>query len=174
MLDKREQTIVNLFKDVENFNRLAAAPHSYQTVLDKLKIVLEEVYEAIDAVGELVWDNEVDDFKLVVKENVDKKGLLDGVVDVLYTTFALPRELEALNYDVTGAIQAVSDNNNTKFPTDIDIAEESVAEYKEQGIDVKFHLDEQTKLFVLKDNNGKIRKPVGFKSVCLDEYLPKQ
>lgn len=171
-LSKREQSLLQAFYDVEKFNEIAGAPHNYQTVLNKLKIVLEEVYETLDAVSIVGTDlqgNAAHELSPVI----DTKELLDGVVDIIYTVFALPKELEALGYDVFGALETVCENNNTKFVKTASEVELSVRWYASQGVECKSVYNEKHDCYSIVDINQKVRKPLNYKSVELKEFLPK-
>ena len=164
-LTEREVILLEGFRAVEKFNEIAGGKHCHKTVWNKLKIVLEEVNEAIDAVtvnGELL------------RHEIDKKELLDGVCDILYTVFALPRELEALGYDMFGAFETVCENNSTKFVKTASEAEMSVRHYQSKGIEWKSIYNEKYNCYSIVDGNNKVRKPIYYKSVELEQFLPKE
>lgn len=175
-LTEREVILLEGFRSVEKFNEIAGAPHNYQTVLNKLNIVLEEVYESLDSIVD--EDSMKPTLKLRTtedgKELIDKKGLLDGVCDIIYTVFALPREMEALGYDVFGALDAVCVNNDSKFVKTATEAEMSVRQYQSQGVECKSVYNEKYDCYSIVDSNNKVRKPLGYKSVELEQFLPKE
>ena len=175
-LTEREVILLESFRAIEKFNEIAGAGHNYQTVLNKLNIVLEEVYESLDSIVD--EDSIKPTLKLRTtedgKELIDKNGLLDGVCDILYTVFALPRELEALGYDMFGAFETVCENNSTKFVKTASEAEMSVRHYQSKGIECKSIYNEKYNCYSIVDGNNKVRKPIDYKSVELEQFLPKE
>lgn len=173
-LTEREMILLEGFLAVEKFNEIAGGEHNYQTVLNKLKIVLEEVNEALDSVSYLFSEDEGATYQRYLDPCIEKTELLDGVVDILYTVFALPRELEALGYDVFGAFEAVCENNDSKFVKTASEAEMSVRHYQAQGVGCKSVYNEKHNCYSVVNSNGKVIKPLGYKSVVLDSFLPKE
>ena len=167
-LTEREVILLEGFRSVVKFNEIAGAEHNYQTVLNKLKIVLEEVNEGFCAFFPDGVEGRFSD------GDVNRKELLDAAVDILYTVFALPRELEALGYDMFGALDAVCANNDSKFVKTATEAEMSVRHYQSQGIECKSIYNEKYNCYSIVDSCGKVRKPLGYKSVELDKFLPKE
>lgn len=165
-LTEREKALVLGFHEIEKFNAIAGREHGYRTVLDKLVLIQEELNETFDA---LCYNGEQNK-----NEDIEELELLDGICDILYTVFALPRELEALGYDVFGAFKTVCENNSTKFVKTATEAELSVKLYASKGIECKSVYNEQYDCYAIVDSNSKVRKPINYKSVELDEFLPKE
>lgn len=157
----------SFIEDVYEFNDIGDAARevegiTLQDLKNQYKVVLEEVNELGD---ELEVNNPV--------------KVLDGVVDSLVTILGMAKQLEELGFDVLGACQQVSFDNLQKFPSNEQVAFDSVEHYLKNGEDVYFEgvslnqddPDSNT-VFVLLDNNNKIRKPVGFKGTDLMQYVP--
>lgn len=154
-MNKLEQAKEMAYK----FNTIVGSDVSYETLAQKLARVDEEVQETIAAISYSV---------------VDEKELLDGVVDIAYTLFGLMQIAEQLGYDVEGALEAVCKNNNEKFVKTIEEANETAVMYEEQGIVVDIRYNEQYDVFaVVRKSDNKLLKCKGYKSVVLDQFLPK-
>ena len=75
------------------FNTIVGSDVSYNTLLQKLERVDEEVKETFEALG--IWvDNGCDDVRKEL--SVNKKELLDGIADIAYTLFGLMQIAEQL------------------------------------------------------------------------------
>lgn len=97
---------------------------------------------------------------------------LKEIIDVLVTAHGAAAQLEALGYDVCGAWQVVNDNNLTKFCDKV-TAEYSKHYYDEAGTPVSIQCHCPSNSWIIRDKNGKIRKPINYKPVDLKEFLPK-
>jgi hypothetical protein len=98
--------------------------------------------------------------------------LLDDCADILVTTFGFLQKLENLGVDVSKALTDTGYNNLTKFPRKPAVAHATVEMYKQQGVDVTSSFNEEHNCFVIRDNQGKIRKPQGFLSNDLSGCVP--
>ena len=149
----------NFVQDVKEFNRIAGT----EEVLDIRKaalytgLVFEEVSELVESLNckEPAWLKLIaylseigDNFKKgnydPAFDNVDRVEFLDACVDIAVVSLGAG---SAIGADIEGACDAVTENNLSKFPI-VD------------GVRT-----------VLRDENGKIKKPEGFKSVKLDSYV---
>lgn len=119
-------------------------------------IILEEVYEILAAV-----------------ESQDETALKDGIIDTLYTAIRL-LSLFGDRYNLAHGMFKVAENNNLKYTTDPNVAEEWMKNYllmnpeNPDGV----YLNKKTTIhgksfYCLKDKNGKVRKWIGFPSVDL-------
>lgn len=174
-MNKLEQAKEMAYK----FNTIVGSDVSYHTLLQKLERVQEEVEETFDAVSEWLYNPEhtsIDDcFIRVLKQEVNKKELLDGIADAQYTLFGLMQIAEQLGYDVEGALGAVCKNNDSKFVKTIEEANETAVMYEEQNIPVDIRYNEEYDVFaVVRKSDFKLMKPKGYKSVVLDQFLPKE
>lgn len=108
-------------------------------------------------------------------ETDNQKETLDGICDVLVTSLGFAQMLTHQGYDVYGALEEVADNNLTKFPSTYDIVVDTFNWFKTEYPDVTLTASpDQTKSkWVIKDQNGKVRKPINYESVVLTNYLPK-
>lgn len=92
--------------------------------------------------------------------------LLDGACDLFVTVAGLLQKLTAIGYDVEEALFRVTENNLDKF---------SYATYDEseipEGCRQEF-IKDYGGIFVLKDANNKIRKPLNFRKVELSDLVP--
>ena len=158
------------------FNTIIGSDVSYETLARKLERVDEEVMETFDAVTgwhTLEYGNRV--AGRVYEASVDKKELLDGVVDIAYTLFGLMQVAEQLGYNIEGALEAVCKNNNEKFVKTIEEANETAVMYEEQGTAVDIRYNEEYDVFaVVRKTDNKLMKPKGYKSVVLDQFLPQE
>ncbi len=153
-----ETRIKDLVADVHLFNEVAG---NYSNIgLGSLKeqaaLVLEEAKELVEAL-----------------EKKDSEETLKECVDCLVVLFGMIGKLTNLGYDVAGAWGVVNKNNLTKFPYTFKAVEDSIAHYEEQGIEVGYEYNNDGDLFVLKDSNGKVRKPVGYKKCSVVEFVGK-
>jgi len=169
-MNKLEQAKEMAYK----FNTIVGSDVSYETLVQKLERVDEEVREAFDSLG--AWE-ECCGNRVISPEDIDvnSKELLDGVVDVAYTLFGLMQIAEQLGYDVFGALEAVCKNNDSKFVKTIEEANETAVMYEEQNIAVDIRYNEEYDVFaVVRKSDFKLLKPKGYKSVVLDQFLPKE
>lgn len=155
------------------FNTIVGSDVSYETLVQKLERVDEEVRETFDAMG--AWYLGGDGNRYLRDLSINDSQLLDGVVDIAYTLFGLMQITEQLGYDVFGALEAVCKNNNEKFVKTIEEAKETAVMYEEQGVAVDIRYNEQYDVFaVVRKSDGKLMKCKGYKSVVLDQFLPKE
>ena len=106
-------------------------------------------------------------------DNVEK--ILDGCIDGLVTIYGMLQKLEELGVDVTRAALDTAENNLSKFIPGSrgDLLDMSIEFYAKQGITVTSQYNHEFDLFVLKDENGKIRKPMNFIPNSLAHCIPK-
>lgn len=149
----------NFVQDVKEFNRIAGT----EEVFDKRKsalyvgLIFEEMAEMIESLTNssaewldvATWLDQIgNNFKRgdydAEFDNVDRVAFLDATVDIAVVSLGAGI---AIGADIEGACNAVSENNLSKFPI-VD------------GVRT-----------VLRDENGKIKKPEGFKSVELTSYV---
>ena len=148
-----------MYKAVKDFNTIAGnTATDYKGFKTQQKVVFEE---CIKEVEEALDEN-----------NVVK--LLDGVVDGLYVVMGQLHKLELIGCDIQGAIKQVCEDNAKKFPKKADVAQTSILHYNSQNINASYTYNTEYKCYVIKDSNGKIRKPVGFTSTDLTEYVPEE
>lgn len=140
-----------LFNDISG----ASKETSYEAIEAQLVLVKEEVKELADAV-----------------EQMEAAEVMAEAIDVLVVTMGLLQKLEALGFDVDKACQRIGQTNLTKFPTSLTVVDESVKMYEGIGVKVTPTFDFTCDRWVLRDENGKVRKPVGFKKATFDDCWP--
>lgn len=130
---------------------------SEENLLAQAKVVREEGIELFNAVA----------------NNEGSEQVLKEAVDVLVTIHGFVSMLQMKGYDVCGAWKEVNDNNLTKFPSDYVTAHYSQLAYLDDNVQVEvIKLPEDC--FMLKDDAGKVRKPLGYQKPNLKKYLPKE
>lgn len=149
----------NFVQDVKEFNRIAGTEEVFDVRKSALYtgLIFEELSEMIESLNckEAAWLDLVvylseigDKFKQGAYDqafhNVNRVEYLDAAVDIAVVSLGAGI---AIGGDIEGACNAVSENNLSKFPI-VD------------GVRT-----------VLRDENGKIKKPEGFKSVELSSYV---
>lgn len=107
-------------------------------------------------------------------ENRDIIEVLDGAVDVLVVTIGLLQKLQSKGIDVSLALKLVAENNLSKFTEDKSSAEDTVEQLKMQGIEASAEYQPFFDVYVIKDTNGKVRKPIDFESVYLLDCVPSE
>lgn len=105
----------------------------------------------------------------------DKVGVLDGYTDLMVTVFGLGEILKSLGFKTEESLVATADNNDTKFipGNKLSIVDQTLKMYADQGVQCKAEYNQQYDVFVIKDMNNKVRKPVGFVSNDLSIYVPE-
>lgn len=93
-------------------------------------------------------------------------GTLDGAVDMFVTTAGFMLQLEKLGFDVNEALVRVNANNLSKYPTVQTFADDLVPE----GATATFNRAHGR--WVMKDVNGKVKKPTNFVSVDIGDLAP--
>ena len=106
----------------------------------------------------------------------DYEGLLDGAADLSVVVNGLVMMLDKLGFNVQDALIATAENNLSKFldGKETTRANASVKALAEQGVTTYLSYNPQYNVFVLKDENNKIRKPVGFVSNSLIRFVAKE
>jgi hypothetical protein len=142
------------------FNEIANK-HNKTTLKDiefQYKLILEETKEIKD--------------KGIDKNNV--KEVLDGAIDVMVTALGLLQKLEHLGIDVNKAMRDTAYNNLTKYPSKELTAIQTAMMYEEEGSVVNVEYNSEYELFVVKNWNDKVMKPIGFESNDLSNCIPKE
>lgn len=148
-----------MYKAVKDFNTIAGSTNTdYKSFKNQVALIYEEgVKEAEEALRD----------GSVVK-------MLDSVVDALYVVMGNLQRLELMGCDIQGAIKQVCTDNISKFPSDEEIAAKTVLHYNKQNINASWEYNEDYRRYVIKDENKKVRKPVGFTSTDLSKYVPEE
>lgn len=125
------------------------------TLLNQLKLIQEETVE--------------------LQEGFDNKStteILDACADILYVTVGMLQQLELLGVNVKAAMQQVHLENMLKFPTNLKDAIKAVDHYQGRGVDTEYSLNNKYNVYVVKDTNGKVRKPADYCSTDLSKHVP--
>jgi len=155
-MNKTSKIFDYMYEDVKAFNNLAGSDNSYAWFKNQKKVLDEEVnkelFPAID-------NNSVVD-------------ILDGAIDTIYVAMGIIQKLEALGIDVSKAIDQVCSDNLLKFPHTLEDAFSTVKFYNNKDINVYYEFNSDYSKYVIKDENGKIRKPFNFTPTDLNKYIP--
>lgn len=124
------------------------------------------------------YDLIVEEVREIKEDGLDQNNIekiLDGCIDTLVTTYGLLQKLEEMGVDVSRAAIDTADNNLSKFIPGSrgDLLDLNIEFYAKQGITVTSQYNPEFDLFVLKDENGKIRKPMDFVANSLAHCIPK-
>lgn len=152
------------YESVKTFNTIAG------NIGNQTKLTLKE--RLLNQIK--IIQSELDELKAGV-ETDDPLETLDGVADVVVTAFGALQMVEEVSKAREGLLEVCA-NNLTKFiqvsdPNAQAIINTSVEYYKEDGVEITVELNRNFNVYVLKDQNGKIRKPSNYKSVDLVSYL---
>jgi hypothetical protein len=139
------------YDEVVQFNEIAGnlTNVTIDSIDNQLGFIFEELTETIDAL-----------------EAGNRVELLDGACDLFVTVAGLLQKLEAAGYNVAHALGRVNANNLSKFP--------KVGELLSNKNGFTVTLNEKYQRIVLKDENGKVRKPDNFVAVDLSDLVPKE
>lgn len=147
------EMIPYFYSDVSVFNEIAGVFESTDSPRNQIeraiKIFKEECFELIEAA-----------------KNGDSIELLDGACDVFVTLSGLMQVMDNLGFDVQEAIRRVCQNNLEKYPD----GDKEVLAYQPPNTTCTYN--EWYDVYVFKDENGKVKKPVGFKPVELKDLCP--
>ena len=154
---KHEFTLQDFYLGVKLFNDIAdnSTKLTMQDLANQQKLISEEAhYEACKAF-----------------EDDDAVQLLDSVIDGLYVVLGQLQKLSLLGFDVQQAMKQVQEDNMQKFPTDEQVAIESIEMYKKAGQEVAYK-QVQGRFVLYNTRTGKVLKPKGFKPTDLSKYCP--
>lgn len=141
------------YESVEKFNDIAGNLNNVNvaSIEAQMKVVVEEVKELQDA-----FDSQ------------NALELLDGACDAFVTLSGLLQQMQRAGFDIDTALKLVNENNLSKYPPTVSIP--AAASYFENKWTVVYN--KTYDCYVLKDGNGKIRKPIGFQPVDIVDCLP--
>lgn len=137
------------YNEVAEFNDIAGnlTNVTLESVDAQLGFIFEELTETIDGL-----------------ESGNMVELLDGACDLFVTVGGLLQKLEAMGFNVAHGLGRVNANNLSKFP------KLGAAYRNPEGFTAT--LNEKYQRIVLKDGNGKVRKPGDFVPVDLSDLVP--
>ena len=143
--------------DVYAFNEIAGkdTAATYLDLCKQFALITEELKETAEGLN---TNNPVE--------------VLDGVVDVLVTSLGLLQKLEALGFNTQKALYKTAVNNLSKYPNSEQIAMLTAQKFEADNVNVTVTYNSNYDLFVIKDDQDKVRKPVNFVSNNLDDCVP--
>lgn len=151
----------DLTADVFVFNKIAGNLDNVDdsAIEAQIKLIKEEAKELVDA----------------FENNEGKAQLLKETTDLYVVLMGLVYKLEAQGYDWELAQNKVNMNNIDKFVAgdDPETLANTLEMYKEQGVVVRPVYNEEYDMFVIVDENGKVRKPAGYQKCDVSMYVPK-
>lgn len=154
------ETIDWRYEDVYTFNKITGVFESTesprQQIERAMKIFKEECFETIEAA-----------------KNGDSIELLDGVCDVFVTLSGLMQVMEHLGFNVEKALGWVCDNNLEKFPMAPESGPDQATMLKLQPEKTIATYYAPANCYVYKDKDGKVKKPIGFTPVELQDLVPE-
>lgn len=104
----------------------------------------------------------------------DVQEILDGYLDTRFVNDQIGVYLESLGVDIEGGWLEVCRSNNTKFSDDLEMLEDSVQFYFEQGVATEIVESPVAGTFLLKRvSDGKVMKPLCFEQPNLRKFIPK-
>ena len=163
-------SILESYNKTKQFNTLCGSLAKADVVL-QLKLMLEELEETLSAVSHFIEED--DNYSINIRpyggvqDDWNLVELIDGAVDMKVISDGLLQILEAKGFNVSKALLKVGDNNLSKFPT----IEPNMADYNPRWTKT---YNEKFGVWVLKDENGKVRKPHDYVPVDLSDCIPKQ
>jgi hypothetical protein len=152
------QNLVELYDGTLMFNSIAGQLQSItQASLDhQAKLCLDEAIE-------------------LTESKTDKVNALKEAIDVLVTAFGYLQKLEeAYGCDTGLAMNIVNGNNLSKFAETAEDLIPSVRMYMDKGIKVDVQYDNESGLYCLKDESGKVRKPDWYEDADLSICFPTE
>lgn len=156
---KTPYTYNNFIDECHLFNVLANKVQlpTKQDLREQLELIKEELQETID-------DLNSDDYV----------GVLDGYTDLMVTVSGLGSMLKVAGFATLEACKATSENNLTKFVKflDTDTILSTLDLYGNKNIMITAERNMQYDTIVFKDMQNKVRKPYGFVSNDLTEFVP--
>lgn len=143
--------------DIDEFNSISGqySKTDKESIDNQIKLVEEETKEVREAF-------DTGDYLELTKETID----------LLYVSIGLLSKLEVLGIDVGHAMKEVAKNNLSKFPASEELANKTLADFTSKGIKCNISYDEDYEVFVIKDENQKVRKPLGYKKADISKFVP--
>lgn len=138
------------YDSVKQFNKIAGSLDN--VTVEKIDLQLDLIYEEFVVEG-------ITNF-----ENKNPEKFLDDVCDTFVTVNGWMQMMEAAGFNVEEALERICKNNLEKYPS----ADEPIVV---QG-DLTVKKNEEYNCWVIKDANGKVKRPSNFISVNLDGLYP--
>ena len=152
---------------------------TFQDALNQSKFVLEEAKETIEALqaSVMLLDGKLtkEHLKQLGKEYKPFNEVVDGVMDLFVTANWLLYQIGELGYDTLEAWNKVMNNNYQKVLSGDNALKElddAIKKYN-QPLELKESVFENESYYTIRDENNKLRKPVDFNEVDLDDCVPE-
>jgi len=153
-------SLEGLYFATNGFNMIAGNDNkiSDQDFEDQFKVVVEEMKEFQDG-----------------HNNKDLVETTDGIIDSFVVLFGYMQKMQnRYGIDFAKAMDLIAENNLSKYPTEEQVAIDTVKMYQEKGLETYYTYNAESACYVIRDSKtNKIKKPVGFKSVDLSVCFPK-
>lgn len=135
------------------------------TIRQQGLIILEEVLEMLEATGIKVNYE-------YVPTDTDMNEVLDGAADTLFTVARLPSLFKNYNIDLLAATTEVCKNNDLKFlDNNKSNFEKMLASVENRDGEFSIKTSTKGRLFLKRDSDGKLVKPIGHPRVELKQFL---
>jgi hypothetical protein len=168
-ISRTGDTINDLFDNVNKFNMLAGNFSFYNK--EDGTVNKEQFLAQLKAQAKCVLEEAKEAYEAIHNDN-DPQEALDGLVDVLVTAYGLGSMLGLAGFNVDEACYITAENNMTKFPTDSEVVNQTLLANPTWVATEMQTADGAT--FVIKDEAGKIRKPLGYTKNNISECVPEQ
>lgn len=153
-------SLKELYFDTNTFNMIAGNDQKItdQDFEDQFKVVVEEMKEFQEG-----------------HTNRDLVETVDGIIDNFVVLFGYMQKMQnRYGIDFAKAMDLIAENNLSKYPTEEQVAIDTVEMYKSQGLDTYYTFYPEGLCYVIRDSKtNKIKKPIGFKPVDLSDCFPK-
>lgn len=154
------ESLKELYFDTNTFNMIAGNDQKItdQDFEDQFKVVVEEMKEFQTG-----------------HANKDLVETTDGIIDSFVVLFGYMQKMQnRYGIDFAKAMDLIAENNLSKYPTEEQVAIDTVKMYQEKGLETYYTYNAESACYVIRDSKtNKIKKPVGFKSVDLSVCFPK-
>lgn len=143
------------------FNDIAGTSDdcSKEAIESQLKIILSEVQELVTAFNEET-----------------PTDVAAEAVDVIVTVIGLLQKLNNAGIDCYTIAKRIGEKNLEKFPSNLALVEATVKDYADKGIKVTAvaNTEHFPVKYIIRDEHGKVRKPLGFTKVDLSDCGSKE
>ena len=145
-----QKTIGTNYTEIKKFNEIGGSLNKItkESIALQLDLIQEEYLESVQAF-----------------DDCNPEEFADGIADIFVVVCGMIQKLEVAGYDMEAVLERVCDNNLSKY-----IPINTTIHYDPEFTKT---LNEKHQVFVLRDKNGKIRKPTGFTAVNLYGLVPK-
>ena len=159
---------------IEFAKRIGSKGFTYDEI-DKTTLITE-LADFFTPIGwrEGLLVEEVTEFQVALL-NKDITEVVDAFIDIKVYLAQIENWLEQAGVDVAGAYNAVCDNNDSKYTTSDELVIKWKNEHKLKGnvYNIKGTYVDRIAYYCLKDNTGKVKKPLDFVPVDLKPFIPK-